>query len=805
MDDTQLKQDTTYTENAGFLNGGGEMGKLIRALDWSATTLGPVDSWPQSLRTALGIVLHAKFPMFLWWGNDLIQFYNDAYLPSLRSSATYPLALGQKGEDYWGELWSTIKPVVDHILSGNEATWNEDYLVPVERNGKTEDAYWTYSYSPIYDESGNIGGVLAICYETSEKVKKVNDLQLSDQRFQNLVRETTIGIIVLIGKEMRVNIVNEAYGRLVDHTAEELLNQPLFSIIPETEEEFRPILDSVRTTGEPLYLYDHPYFIYVDGEKKEGYLNLVYQPYKEADGTITGVMVLCHEVTAQIADQKSTKESETRFRNLIEESPVATCLFTGRDLIIEIANEAMLDLWGKGASVIGKPLSEALPELKGQPFLQILDDVFTTGKLYSAKDAAADLVVGGVLATYYFDFAYTPLFNTEGEVYGIVDTAIDITSQVLAIKSLEEAEARTRSTAERLQFALDAGNLGSYELSLPDGAINCTALYKQNFGLLPTDTLNYKKLVSMILPADKAQMQQAIDKAIAERAVYIAECRVQWPDNTIHWIRASGNIFYDEQSQPTQIIGVTQDITEQKNFTASLELKNEQLIRINNDLDNFIYTASHDLKAPISNIEGLLHSLLRVLSPESLASERTQRITDMMKQSIERFKKTIGSLTEVVKLQKENSAEAVLVDISLVVEEVQLDLIPMVQSSGAHIVVDVARCPAIRFSEKNLRSVVYNLLSNAIKYRSPDREPQIAISCKTTNEYHVLTVSDNGLGMEPDRVSQLFTMFKRFHAHVEGTGIGLYMVKKMVENAGGRIEVASEVNAGTTFNVYFRK
>jgi signal transduction histidine kinase len=230
---------------------------------------------------------------------------------------------------------------------------------------------------------------------------------------------------------------------------------------------------------------------------------------------------------------------------------------------------------------------------------------------------------------------------------------------------------------------------------------------------------------------------------------------------------------------------------------------NDQLLRTNADLDNFIYTASHDLKAPISNIEALLTALLRTLPPESLASGKVPDITSRMQISVDRFKKTIANLTEVVKLQKENSGEAVTVNLAEVIDEVRLDLENQILATQARLVIDVKGCPTIRFSVKNLRSVVYNLLSNALKYSSPDRPLEVNIHCNTTLNYHMLTITDNGLGMETGRLSQLFTMFKRFHDHVEGSGIGLYMVKKMVENAGGKIEVESQVGVGSTFRVYF--
>ncbi len=170
--------------------------------------------------------------------------------------------------------------------------------------------YWTFSYSPIKSELGDVAGVLVICNETTEKVNSLNTLKLADQRFQNLVRDATVGIIVLTGAEMRVDFVNKFYGELIDRKPDELLNKKLFSVIPEAEEVVRPLLDKVRTTGEPFYLYEQPYFVYSHGNKKEGYLDLVYQPYKENNGDISGVMILCHDVTRQVVGKGMIEKSE---------------------------------------------------------------------------------------------------------------------------------------------------------------------------------------------------------------------------------------------------------------------------------------------------------------------------------------------------------------------------------------------------------------------------------------------------------------------------------------------------------------
>ena len=376
--------------------------------------------------------------MFLWWGDDLIQFYNDAYRPSLGNAGKHPYALGQPGKDCWPEIWPVIQPLIDQVRMGGDSTWSEDQLIPIYRNGRLEDVHWTFGYSPVTGENGKIEGVLVVCHETTEKVKSYQKLQISDQRFQNLVREATVGIVVLRGKEMIVEIVNEAYGRLLGKTPEELINKPLFSIIPETEKQFRQLLEDVRSTGESIYLYDQAYFVNVAGEKKEGYLNLIYQPYKENDGSITGVMALCQDVTEQVLARKKIEESEHRIRALIQDAPIPMCLYTGRELKIEIINDALLSLWGRDSSVTGRQLKDAIPEIITEQFLTILDDVFTLGIPYVVKETEVQVVKSGQISHAYYDLWYNPVLNSDGKIYGVLASGIDVSEKVTAQKTLKE-------------------------------------------------------------------------------------------------------------------------------------------------------------------------------------------------------------------------------------------------------------------------------------------------------------------------------------------------------------------------------
>jgi len=184
----------TSTENAyELLSGGGEMGEIIRSYNWAATSLGPVETWPQSLLTTLSILLSSQYPMVLWWGSDLIQFYNDAYRPSMGMDGKHPKALGQKAPECWPEAWSVVKPAIDQVFNGEPSELNEDQLIPIYRNGKLEDVYWTFTYSAVKIEDGSIGGILVVCTETTNKVVTFKKLQESDDQLRFAIEATELG------------------------------------------------------------------------------------------------------------------------------------------------------------------------------------------------------------------------------------------------------------------------------------------------------------------------------------------------------------------------------------------------------------------------------------------------------------------------------------------------------------------------------------------------------------------------------------------------------------------------------------
>ena len=238
----------------------------------------------------------------------------------------------------------------------------------------------------------------------------------------------------------------------------------------------------------------------------------------------------------------------------------------------------------------------------------------------------------------------------------------------------------------------------------------------------------------------------------------------------------------------------------QKNL--ELEEKNKQLGRINNDLDNFIYTASHDLKSPIANMEGILTGLNKTL-PNKL-TERENKMLEMLGSSANRLTKTINDLGEIIKIERESEEATEVLCFRELVDEVKSDLNRLITVSEAGFS-ESYQVAEILFVRKNLKSIIYNLLLNSLKFRSPDRKLEITINTSRQQNNIVLCVKDNGTGIAKNYLSKLFTMFKKLHPDIEGTGIGLYTIKRIIENNGGKIEVESDTNKGAMFKVFFKQ
>lgn len=241
------------------------------------------------------------------------------------------------------------------------------------------------------------------------------------------------------------------------------------------------------------------------------------------------------------------------------------------------------------------------------------------------------------------------------------------------------------------------------------------------------------------------------------------------------------------------------DITEFKKVQQELDETNRNLVRVNADLDNFVYGASHDLLGPLGNIESCI-SMLHY--HESLSDPKVKDDLATIQESIKKFKIVVKEMATIGKIENRMS-EPELVDLNEIINEIKLSIADKINSSQAVITTDLD-VQQIRFSKKNLRSIVYNIIINAIKYKRPERNPVIIISTAKANNYDLLSIKDNGSGIAKDKLEKIFNIYGRIQTDVEGQGIGLYLAKKIVDASGGYISVDSEPGKGSTFNVYFK-
>ncbi|HEX8427969.1 PAS domain-containing protein [Hymenobacter sp.] len=607
-----------------------------------------------------------------------------------------------------------VHETLQHVYRTGETHQEPGLLIAFQRseNGVLEDRYFNYIQQARYNENGQIDGILVFAFEVTTQVQDqqradalqaevlagVQRIAQERETFYQVFEQTPAAICIQRGPEHRYEYFNAAYQEFFP--GRELLGRTVAEALPETVGAgFKGLLDEVYATGQTYFGNEAQLLLeQSDGQPpREMYFTFTYQAYRE-NGVIVGISTFAYEVSEQVQARQQREAQQEQLRAMFEQAPVGIGVFQGPDYLVEVANPTLCTMLGQPSpQLLGRPLFEVVPRTIMQGIQEQLDKVRLTGKSVVAQEVPVQLNHRITYETGYFNLAYEPLRDEQGNITSVTVVANEVSEQVLARQQVEQSQGQVQDLNQEL------------------AAIN-EELHATNEELSDTNT---------------------------------------------------------------------------------------QLIRTNVDLDNFIYTASHDLRAPIANIEGLLHALTHQLPEASTADGQVRPILQMMQGSVERFQKTIDHLTDVTKLQKEQAQPSQTVDLAAIIEEVRLDLAPLLESTQAQLEVEVDQCPTVSFSQKNLRSVVYNLLSNALKYRHPSRLPHVRLRCQQTEGFAALEVQDNGLGLDAAQQVRLFGMFQRLHDHVEGTGIGLYMVKRMVENAGGHIQVESQPGVGSTFTVSF--
>ncbi|MVN78826.1 PAS domain-containing protein [Hymenobacter sp. HMF4947] len=516
-----------------------------------------------------------------------------------------------------------------------------------------------------------------------------------------------------------------------------------------------------------------------------------------------------------LADAEQQHASLTRFLN---KTHAAICVLRGAAQVLDYCNPAFERLFSGQPLPPGRPLADVFPGAVAPELVAALDEVYRTGVSFLGVEQELALAPAAELLAHprYFTFSFDA-YQEHGHIVGVSFFAYDVTDAVLARRQNDALQAEALAAAQR-QAQERATFHQVFEQTPAAICLLREPLHRIEYvnpayqRLFPGRELTGRSLVDAVPEAAAQGYVALLDQVYRTGNMYFgAEMPLVLappgggPPTTAYFTFTYQ--AFQENGQTAGLSVLAYDVTEQVLARAQMEAlrlegnrTSQQQLRTSTDLDTFIYVASHDLRTPIGNIEGLLAALRDELPAEALQAGAVEPLLARMQRSVERFKLTIAQLTDVALLQRAHTQPAETVDLAALVEDLRLDLVPDLATAGAELTVTVAACPHVSFAPQNLRSIVYNLLSNALKYRHPARPPVVELRCRSTSGTVVLE-QDNGLGLTEDQQGQLFGLFQRLHDHVAGTGIGLYMVKRLVENAGGTIAVQSQIGEGSTFTV----
>jgi PAS domain S-box-containing protein len=565
------------------------------------------------------------------------------------------------------------------------------------------------------------------------------------------------------------------------------------------EQPFFPDIRSVFTEGRmarfEIY-YDLRRVTHVQvPEARPVYMVCTIFPVKNSEGKVTHAVVKNEDITERKVAEEALIASEIRYRFMAESIPA---------IIWTADASGDIDYYNsQWTNYTGIPPENALGRNLGQSIHP--DDLeATTGRWNHSLQTGEPFRVEHRLRRadgryYWFRTRALPYHDTTGRVAKWFGTTSDIDDEKRSAERLAESKKQFEFLADFMpQLVWRTEPNGDHDYF--------NRRWYEYTGLSYEDTKN--KGWSLVLHPDDYKRTVAVwNHSLETGEPYEIEYRFRKADGSYRWFLGRALPMRDQTGTIVKWFGTCTDIQEQKNtieklsaYQLEISKTNEELTRINVDLDNFIYTASHDLRAPIANLEGISHQLVKRLKGKLNESEET--LLNMSIASIGKLKKTIQDLTEITKAQKEINSPTEPVSLRQVLEDVEMDLQRMIDQAEAEISPDL-QADCLRYSRKNIRSIMYNLLTNAIKYRSPDRPLHISVRTRTEQDDVVLEVTDNGLGIRQDQQHKLFTMFKRLHTHVEDTGIGLYIIKRIIENNKGTIQVDSREGEGTTFRIRF--
>jgi signal transduction histidine kinase/CheY-like chemotaxis protein len=842
----------------------GEMAALMREIEWAATPLGPVHSWPVSLRSTVSTLLASRHAMFLWWGPDLIQFYNDGYRQSLGPDR-HPSALGHRGRVCWAEIWPTIGPEVESIMAGGPSTWHEDHLVPITRGDRVHDVYWSYSYSPVQDDAGSVGGVLVTVQETTRRVigerrvRLVRDLvtALQAPRTPDDACGAAAGTLASAQRDLAFSLfyLIEPDGRTFRLAAGEGLasgSRWAPETLRITDESPWPVaraLSSEAVEGEPQRTV--PSEPIGPAARPEPVREVLTFPIVSAAGArqLHGILVAglnpripCDEAYSEFVRQiaretasaldriaRERKDREAAriaaraerelLENVFELAPSFLAVLRGPDHRFELVNPAYYQLVGH-RELLGRTVEEAIPELAGQGFIELLDRVFRTGEPFIGNELAVELqsTPGGALASRYVNLVYQAIRGEDGEVAGLLATGVDVTALVHTRKAVEQALVETERLAserdaerQKLLTVLEQSPLAVAIIEAPGGRILfLNSKFAEIFGYAVdlehfaaySDYYHGLHPDGRRIGSEEWPIVQALrtGEVITGRILEIVQAsgrRVQIDANAAPVRDAEGRII--------AAVAIFRDVTAERR--TERQLRDAQRIQAVGTLAGGV---AHEVNNQMTAVLGFGEFVLRALGPHHPQADDMR----LVMRSAERAARVSQQLLAFTRQQV---MRPTVVELPELVARLAPVLRQLLGADKQLLTPSAGPLPPISADADQVEQVLINLVANARDATDTGGRVTISLAAvvletelpATATEpvapgrYVRLSVADTGHGMSPGTLERVFDPFFTTKDVGKGTGLGLSMVYGTLRRHGGYVRAASAPGAGTTMELYW--
>ncbi|RMG26709.1 MAG: PAS domain S-box protein [Bacteroidetes bacterium] len=617
-----------------------------------------------------------------------------------------------------------------------------------------------------------------------------------------LLAERTLDIACLHFLNGNYEYVSPASEKVLGYHPSELVGKSPFDYIhpddaAEVEKKTYLALKKAEapTQSRVKYRYRHKagHFVWL-----ESYL----MPVLDQNEHIVQLQTNTRDLTALIEAQLETEDAYEKLQHIIDGSS---------DLIAAIDQEFRFIAFNKAYKAFFEHLWGREPQVGGN-YVQFFEDAACSlnpsmqawRRALSGESFVRNVAYRNGEESNHYKIRYNPVNNSKKEIIGATYFITDITGEKVQQQKIEQQQLVLEEGEKIANMASWVWDVETNHIDYSDQLLKVVGL---DAGEVSGLSIFEKCLESRVLKADYNKVLFAIERARQQHGEWELEYRIQLPGGGVRWLKNKGGIWLDDQ----RVLGSTMDITAEKEAVLKvgrlnrrlkkkineLEEKKRELEKTNNYLDNFVHATAHDLRSPIANLNQIMELLFMTYSEE-------EPIFSQLKSSVERLDRTASGLIEIIDAQRieNNSIKHICFDSCLRMLKEEMAETIAARNACMHAQFDVA---SICYVAPYLESIMRNLFQNALKYASPQRKPIIQLHTMMEDGYVRLSVQDNGIGINLQEAgNRLFRPFKRFTDQAQGNGIGLHLVKSMVEKNDGKIEVISQPGAGTTFYVYLK-